>query len=108
MSGVCRVAEETRLVFDVVEAAIAEAKSVHGKVESRVALLAAQTEASTTHIVGGLSECVQEVASEVQALDVADVVSQQPERRLEVVATSAAVTSERRTQMAVEEMRKEV
>ena len=39
MSGVGYVAEETRHVRNVAEAAIAEAKSVHGEIESRVALL---------------------------------------------------------------------
>ena len=40
MSGVGRVAEETRRVRGVAEAAIAEAKSVHDAVESKVASLA--------------------------------------------------------------------
>ena len=63
MLSVGHVAEETRRVRNVVEAAIAEAKSVHGEVESRGATLAAQAKASTAHIVGVLSECVQEVAA---------------------------------------------
>ena len=41
MLSVGHVAEETRRVRNVVEAAIAEAKSVHGEVESRVASLVA-------------------------------------------------------------------
>ena len=99
MSGVGRSTEETHCVCDVAKAAIAEAKSVHGEVESRVALLAAQAKASTTHIAGVLSERVQELAahSEVQASRIADAVSQQLERGFEAVATSTAVTSERHT-----------
>ena len=96
MSGVGRVTEGTRRVHNIIEATIAEAKLVHGEVESRVASLATQAEASTTHIVGVLSECVQEVAahSEVQASHVADAVSQQLEKQLEAVATNTAMTSE--------------
>ena len=77
-----RVAEETHRVCNVAKVAIAKAKSVHGAVESRVASLMAQAEASTVHIVGVLSECVQEVAAhlEEQASPVADVVSQQLEK----------------------------
>ena len=72
-------------------------------------MLATQAEASTMHIVGVLSERVQEVAahSEVQASCVADAVSQQLEKGLETVATNATAMSERHTQTAVEEMRKE-
>ena len=55
------------VVHGVVEAAIAEARSVHGEIESRVALLAAQANASTTHIVGVLSQCVQEVVEHSDA-----------------------------------------
>ena len=62
MSGVGCVAEETRHVLNIEGVAIAEAKSVHDEVERKVALLAAQTEASTTHIIGVLSESVKAVA----------------------------------------------
>ena len=41
MSGVGHVMEETRRVCGIAETAIAEAKLVHGEVESRVVLLAA-------------------------------------------------------------------
>ena len=96
MSGVGRVAEETRRVHNVVEFVIAEAKSVHGEVERRGSLLAAQAEVRTAHIASVLSERVKEVAadSEVQASRVADVITQQLEKGLEAVATSAAVTLE--------------
>ena len=62
MSGVGCVTEETRHVCNVSEAAIAEAKPVHGEVESSIASLMSQAKASTAHVVGVLSECVQEVS----------------------------------------------
>ena len=67
MSGVGQIADETRRVRGVAEAAIAEARSVHAEVESRVASLAAQADASTPHIIGVLSQCVQEVAEHSDA-----------------------------------------
>ena len=95
MSGVGCVTEETRRSRGIAEAAIAEAMSMRGQVESRVAPLAAQAEASMAQVVGALSERVKEVAahSEVEAPRVADVITQQLEKGLEAVATSAAVTS---------------
>ena len=97
MSGVSQITDEARRVRGVAEAAIAEAMSVHGEVESRVALLAAQADVSTAHIVGVLSQRVQEVVehSDAQASRVAGEVSQQLEKGLEAVTTSAAVMSER-------------
>ena len=59
--------EETRRVRDVAEAAVAEAKSVHGEVESRVATLAVQAEATTAHVVDALSKCVSKVAAQSEA-----------------------------------------
>ena len=96
MSGVGHAVEEAHRVCDIVEATIAEAKWVHGAVESKVALLMAQAKARTAHVVGVLSECVQEAAahSEVQVSHVVDAVSQQQEKGLEAVTTSATVTSE--------------
>ena len=94
----------------VAEATIAEARSVHGEVESRVILLAAQADASNTHIVGVLSQRVEEVAehSDAQALCVAGEVSQQLEKGLEAVVTSAAMMSERQTRTVVEELQTRV
>ena len=67
MSGVGRIAEETRRGRGIAEAAIAEAKSVHSEVESRVASLAAQGEASIAHIADALSKRVSKVAAETEA-----------------------------------------
>ena len=55
MSGMGQIADEACRVHRVAEAAIAEARSVHGDVESRVASLSVQDNASTTHIIGVLS-----------------------------------------------------
>ena len=66
ISGVGHVAEETRHVHGVVEAAIAEAASVCGTVESRVALLVAQAEASTVHMVSELSKCIADAVGHTQ------------------------------------------
>ena len=110
MSGVGRVAEETLRVRGVAEAAIAEAKSVHEVLESKVASPVAQADASVAHITGVLSERVQQVAehSDAQASRVAVEISQQLEQGLEAVATSAAVTSEQQTRMAVEDMQNQI
>ena len=67
MSGVGQIVEEARRVHGVAEAAIAEARSVHGEVESRVASLAVQADASAAHIVGVLSQHVQEVVEHSDA-----------------------------------------
>ena len=67
MSSIGRVAEETVRVRGVAEAAIAEAKSVHEAVESKVASLTAQTDASVAHITGVLLERVQQVAEHSDA-----------------------------------------
>ena len=77
MSGIGHVAEETFRVRGVAEAAIAEAKLGHEVVESKVASLAAQADASIMHIIGVLSERVQQVAehSDVQASHVAGEIS---------------------------------
>ena len=62
------------------------------------------------YVVGLLSERVKAVAehSEAQTSHVAGVVTQQLEKGLEAVATSAAMSSEQNTCAAVEEMQKEV
>ena len=49
MSGVGQVADQTRRAREVAEAAIAEARSVHGAVKSRVAAISAHADASAAH-----------------------------------------------------------
>ena len=96
ISSVGRVAEETLRMSGIAKAAIAEAKSVHEVVESKVASLTVQANASVAHITNVLSERVQQVAeySNAQASRVAGEISQQLEKGLEAVAMSAAATSE--------------
>ena len=110
MSGVGCVTEETRRSRGIAEAAIAEAMSMRGQVESRVASLAVQAKASTAQVVGALSECVQEVAvhSEAQTLHVIGNITQRLEKDIEAAVVSTTTTSERNTRMAVEGLREEV
>ena len=67
MSSVGHVAEETRHVRGIAEAAIAEVKSVHDAVESKVASLVAYAEARTVHVIGVLSKRVEEVVAHSEA-----------------------------------------
>ena len=62
MSGMGRVADETHRTNEVAGVDIAEARSVHGEVQSKVPLLTARVDASTAHVVEILLGCVQEVA----------------------------------------------
>ena len=67
MSGVGQIADEARRVRRIEEVAIADARYVHGEVESRVASLVAQADASAVHIIGVLLQHVQEVAEHSNA-----------------------------------------
>ena len=110
MCGVSHVADETLRVCEVVEAAMAEAKSVHSEVASKVVSLLAHATANTAHIVEVLSGCVQEVAahSEAQALRVAELVTQRLEKEIEVATTSVVMTTTINTHMTVEGMRRDI
>ena len=55
-SSVGQVAKQTRHAREVAKAAIVEARSVHGTVESRVAALSAHANESTAHAVEVLSK----------------------------------------------------
>ena len=109
MSGVGRVVEETCCVRYVAEAAIAKAKSVHGKVESMVASLAAQAKASTAHIADALSKCMSKVAADMEAKTSCAIgaIAQQLEREIEAVVVSTTVMSEQRMRLAVDGLRTE-
>ena len=107
MSGVERMAVEMRHAREVAEAAIAEARSVHGEVQSKVALLMARANVSATHAVEVLSGRVQEGAeqSQVQMSHVAVAVAQQFEKEIEAGVSSTAATAEIHMRTAVEGMR---
>ena len=62
ISRVGQVADEMRCAHEIAEVAIAEVRSVHGEVQSKVTLLMAHANVSTAHAVEVLSGCVQEVA----------------------------------------------
>ena len=67
MSGVGRVAEETRHVRSVVEAAIAEAAAVSSRMEQKVASVIAQAEKTAVQAVSELAEHVRETVVETEA-----------------------------------------
>ena len=109
-SGVGQVADETHHVRKVAEAAIAEARSVHGVVESRVAALSARADESTAHAMEVLSEQVQRtvVETEARALRTVGTVVQQLEKDIIAAVMSAAATVEVTTRMMVEGVRRDV
>ena len=97
LSGVGQVAEVTRCVCSIAEAAIAEATFVYNQVESRVASLVAHTKVRMAQGISPLSECIREVAvhTEEQTSCIAGTVAQQLEKEIEAVAVSTITTSER-------------
>ena len=70
ISRMGQVADETRRACEVAEAAIAEARSMHGEVQRKLASLTARADASAAHAVEVLSGRVQEVAEHFQATDI--------------------------------------
>ena len=62
VSGMGRVAQETRRVREMVEATTAEAKSVRDEVESRVATLVVAADASATRASEEIVSRVKQVA----------------------------------------------
>ena len=67
MSGIGRIADKTRRIREFVEATNAEARSLHGEVESKVTTLAAKVDASATHTVEEMTGRVQEVVAYLDA-----------------------------------------
>ena len=110
ISGVGQVADATHQACEVAEAAITEARSVHGKVKSKVATLMAQANASTAHAVEEITGCVQEVAAylDAQALRITTEVTQRLESEIVAAVTSTATTADVSTCTVVEEVRRDV
>ena len=110
MSSVGRIAEETRCARGIAEAAIAEAKSMHGEVESKLALLAAQAEASTAHIADALSKHVSKVAAdtEAKASHAIGTIAQQLEKEIEAAVVSTTAMSDQQTRSVVEGLRTKI
>ena len=110
LSGVGHATEETRRARDIAEVAIAETRSVHGEIESKVSLLVVQAVASTTHITDALSKRVGEVVAETEAKTshVVGMVAQQLAQEIQAAASSTAVMAEITTCATVEGMRRDV
>ena len=110
VSGVGRVAEETRRVRELVEATSAEAKSMRGDVESRVATLAAASEISATRVAVEMEAKVAKVAeySDVRASHVAADVTTRLEKDIQAAALSAAAMAEITMRTAVEGARRDI
>ena len=108
--GMGQVADETCRARKVVEAAIAEMRSVHGAVESRVAALSAHANESTSHVVEVLTEQVQRTAAETEAKasQTVGTIVQQLEKEITAATTSTATTAELATRMIVEGVKRDV
>ena len=78
ISGVGRVEVETCGVCEMVEATMAEARSIRGEVESCVATLAAAAGVSTLHVTKEIASHVKQVVeySDAQALHITVDVTQ--------------------------------
>ena len=110
VSGVGRVADETRRVRELVEATTAEARSVRGEVESRVATLAAASEENVARVAAEVDAKVAQVAeySDARASHVAADVTARLEKDIQVAASSATATAEINTRTAVEGARRDI
>ena len=106
VSGVGRVEAETHRVRELVEATLAEAKLVRGEVESRIADLAAASQATASQ----LGEQVAKVAeyTDAQASWVAADVTAQLGKEVQAAATSAAATAKIKTRTVVEGARRDI
>ena len=110
ISSVGRIEEETRCVWQMVEAMTAEARSVRSDVESRVATLAAAADASAARTAEEISSRVREAVeySDAQASCVVADVTQRLEKEIVAAATSTAVTAEINTRTVVEGIRRDI
>ena len=109
-SGVGRMAEETRRVREPVEATTAEARSVHGEVESHVAQMAAAAEANAVRAAEHVSAEVKHVAaySDAQASRVTADVTARLEHEVQAAATSTATIGEVTMRTVVEGVRRDI
>ena len=110
ISGVGRVEAETHRVREMVEATMAEARSVCGEVESRVATLAAAADASATRATEEIASRVKEVVeySDAQASRVAVDITQRLEHEIVAAVTSTAVTAKVTMCTVVEGVRRDI
>ena len=110
ISGVGHVEQETRHVREMVEATTAEARSVCGEVESRVATLVAAAGTSAARATEEILSRMKEVVkySDAQALCVTADITQRLEIEIVAAATSTAVTAGVMTRMVVEGVRRDI
>ena len=108
-SGVGVVANQTHHVQSIAEAAIAEARSVHDEVLSRIVEVAKRSDVSVSNVADALTGKVQQVAAhfEAQTSQAVGQVAQQLEREVKAVATSMAATAAKTTRVVVEDVRRE-
>ena len=109
-SGVGAVAQETRRVQSVAEAAVAKVRSVRGEVESKVAELTHRAEASVSQVANVLSGQVQQVAVQTsfEMSRIAEKVTQQLESEINAAASSTPTTAEVNMCVAIEVMRRDI
>ena len=104
VSGVGVVADQTRYMRSVAEAAIAEARSVRDEVTSRIAEVAQCSDVSASNVTEVLTGKVQQVAAQFEAhtLHAVGQVAQQLEQEVRAVATGTAAMQEQSTRTAIE------
>ena len=109
LSSAERIADQTIRAQSVANDAIAEARAVHGEVESRISELMQRAEINTSSILGEVTGEVKRVVEQTQAQTSHAVGSavQQLEKEIEVAVSSATAMSECATQMAVAEVRRD-
>ena len=110
MSGVGHVVGATRHAWAVAEATIAEAKTVHGTVESQIASISAHATERAMCAVQAMEGQVQALAahSDVQVSRVVETVTQRLEGEIQTAATRAATIAKENTRATIEEMRKDL
>ena len=110
VSGVGRVAQETRYVRKLVEATSAKARSVRSDVERRVATLAAVSEENAARVAAEVESKMAKVAeySDACVSHVAADVTARLEKDIQVAASSATATAEITARTAVEGARRDI
>ena len=110
MFGVGCIADETRHVRELVEATSAKARFAHGEVQSKVATLVAQADASASRTVEETTGCGREVAaySDVQASCITAEVTQRLESEIQATVMSTAMTANVNTCTTVEGVHQDV
>ena len=103
------MADQSHFAQSVAEAAIAEARSVHETVKSRMAEIAERAESSTSQVVGMLSHKVDQVAAQTTAqMSHVAAVTQQLEKNIEAATTSAVATAKDTTQLEAEKIHRNI